>query len=159
MVVLSSCFNQNHRKMIDTDKKQIINEIKKISDAITHYAERAQSDSLLQCYSDSADFLAFSGDGKMRRYDEFKKLCIQFYNSVKGQEVTTIQETFNVIDTNLVIVGWTGNINAFFKNGDTMKLKDYAVTFVFKKIDNKWKVIHSHESSLPPEIRKSTIKN
>jgi ketosteroid isomerase-like protein len=95
----------------------------------------------------------------MRKYDEFKKLCIQFYNSVKGQEVTTIQETFNVIDRNLVIVGWTGNIDAFFKNGDIMKLKDYAVTFIFKKIDNKWKVIHSHESSLPPEIKKSTIKN
>jgi len=39
-----------------------------------------------------------------------------------------------------------------------MKMKNYGVTFVFKKIDNQWKVIHSHESSLPPEILKASEK-
>ena len=59
---------------------------------------------------------------------------------------------FNVVDTNLVIFGWTGNIVAQFKNGDTMNMNNYSVTNVFKKVGGKWKIIHSHESALPPEI-------
>jgi len=66
----------------------------------------------------------------------------------------TIQEKIHVIDTNLVVLGWTGNIVAQFKSGDIMKMNNYSITSVFKKIDNKWKVIHSHESALPPEIIK-----
>ena len=66
----------------------------------------------------------------------------------------TLQEKIHVIDTNLVILGWTGNIIAQFKNGDIMKMNNYAITSVFKKMDTRWKVIHSHESSLPPEIIK-----
>ena len=65
-----------------------------------------------------------------------------------------IQEKIHVIDTNLVIIGWTGNIIAQFKSGDIMKMNNYSITSVFKKIDNKWKVFHSHESALPPEIIK-----
>jgi hypothetical protein len=64
-------------------------------------------------------------------------------------------EKFHVVDTNLVILGWTGDIIAQFKSGDTMKMSNYSVTSVFKKIDSKWKVIHSHESALPPEIIKN----
>ncbi len=35
-----------------------------------------------------------------------------------------------------------------------MKMKNYAVTSIFGKLNNEWKVIHSHESALPPEIVK-----
>ena len=39
-----------------------------------------------------------------------------------------------------------------------MKMKDYGVTCVFKKVGSKWKIIHSHESCLPPEIIKQKMK-
>lgn len=65
--------------MTASDNKQIINEVKKVSDSITYFAEKAQSDFLLQCYSNSDNFLAFSSDGKMRKYEEFKNLCTRYY--------------------------------------------------------------------------------
>jgi len=37
-----------------------------------------------------------------------------------------------------------------------MNMYNYSATNVFKKIDGKWKIIHSHESALPPEIIKKT---
>ena len=60
----------------------------------------------------------------------------------------------HVIDPNFVVLGWTGNIVAQFRNGDIMNMNNYSITSLFKKIDNKWKVIHSHESVLPPDIIK-----
>ena len=140
--------------MTSAESKNIINEVKSVFVKITEYSQKAQLDSFLNCYADSPDFLHFSSDGKMRNYEEFKKICTEYYDSLKEQKVITIQEKFHVLDTNLVISGWTGNIIAQFKNGDTMKMNNYSITSLFKKIDGKWKVIHSHESALPPEIIK-----
>ena len=140
--------------MTEAESNQIIKEVKSTSDKLTEYSEKAQLDSFLSCYADLPDFLHFSSDGKMRNYEEFKKICTVYYDSLKEQKVITNQEKFHVLDTNLVISGWTGNIIAQFKNGDEMKMDNYSITSLFKKIDGKWKIIHSHESALPPEIIK-----
>jgi ketosteroid isomerase-like protein len=112
-------------------------------------------DSFLDYYDNSHAFLHFSSDGKMRNYEEFKKVCSEYYTSLQQQKLFTVTEKFNVLDKDLVITGWTGNILAQFKNGDAMTLNNYSITNVFKKIDGKWKIIHSHESSQPPEIKRS----
>lgn len=145
---------RNPGKMIEAESHDIVKNIKDIFDTITEYSERAQANSFLNCYDSSPTFLHISIDGKMRNYEEFKNICTEYYNSLKEQKIVTIYEKFNVIDTNLVILSWTGNIIAQFRNGDTMKMKNYSITSVFKKIDGQWKIIHSHESALPPEIIK-----
>ena len=138
--------------MAKIESADIIKEVKSVFDTFGKYSEEAQLDSILSCYDDSADFIHFSADGKMRNYEELKKICTEYYISLKQQKLSTITEKYNVIDTNHVIAGWTGNIIAQFKNGDGMNMNNYSITNVFKKIEGKWKIIHSHESSLPPEI-------
>jgi len=140
--------------MTEAETQDIEKNVKGILNKMTEYSERAQSDLFLCCYDNSPTFLHFSSDGKMRNYEEFKKICTEYYNTLKEQKIMTIQEKIQVIDADLVVVGWTGNIVARFKNGDIMKMNNYSITSVFKKIDNKWKVIHAHESALPPEIIK-----
>jgi len=140
--------------MTKAESDHIVKDVKNAWDKMTEYSEKAQLDSFLSCYDNSPAFLHFSSDGKMRNYDELKKICTEYYTTLKQQKISTIMEKFNVIDTNLVISGWTGDIIAQFKNGDTMKMNNYSITSVFKKIDGKWKIIHSHESALPPEIIK-----
>lgn len=119
---------------------------------MTGYSEQAQLNSFLDYYLNSSSFLHISADGKMRNYDEYKLVCTQYYTSLAHQEIATISEKINVIDKNIAVTGWTGNITAQFKNGDTMIMKNYSVSNVFNKIDGNWKIIQSHESSLPPEI-------
>ena len=133
---------------------QIIAEVKTVFSKITEYSQKAQVDSFLSCYADSPDFLQISADGKVNNYEELKKACTEYYGSLKEQNSITLEEKFQVLDTNLVIMAWRGNIIAEFKNGDEMKMNNYSITSVFKKINGKWKVIHDHESALPPEIIK-----
>jgi ketosteroid isomerase-like protein len=140
--------------MTEAELHDIVKNVKGIFDKMSEYSERAQSDLFLSCYDNSPTFLHFSSDGKMRNYEEFKKICTEYYTTLKEQKIITTQEKIHMIDTNLVVLGWTGNIVAQFKNGDIMKMNNYSITSVFKKVDNKWKVIHSHESALPPEIIK-----
>lgn len=147
--------SQDIPKMTANESDNIIKEVRTASDELTKYSEEAQLNSFLSYYDNSPAFLHVSSDGKMRNYEEFKNVCGDYYTSLKQQKVLTIKEKFNVIDTSLVIAGWTGNITAEFKNGDTMIMNNYSITNVFKIIEGKWKIIHSHESSLPPEINKS----
>lgn len=137
-----------------TESEIIVKEIKAIHKKIAGYSEKAQLDSFLSYYDNSPDFLHFSSDGVMRNYEEFKKVCTEYYNALAEQTITTIREKPLVIAANLVVLGWTGDIIARFKNGDVMKMNSYSITNVFKKMGNKWKIIHSHESSVPPEIIK-----
>jgi len=158
LLLLNSCFTANENETFYMDTKQIITEVKKASDTITKYATEAELNSLLQCYSDSPDFLAISSDGKCRDFEDFRKVCTEYYQSLARQKVSTKKEIYYVLDNSHVILTWTGNITAYFKNGGSMKMKDYSVSSLFKKIGKNWKVIHSQESSLPPEISKSKSK-
>ncbi|TMI96697.1 MAG: hypothetical protein E6H06_03390 [Bacteroidetes bacterium] len=142
--------------MTPAESDYIVREVKTVFDKMARYSEEAQLDDFLSYYDNSQSFLHCSADGKMRNYEDLKKICTEYYSSLKQQNLSTTTEKFNVVDANIVIVGWTGNIIAQFKNGDTMNMYNYSVTNVFKKIDGKWKIIHSHESALPPEIIKKT---
>jgi len=141
--------------MTEAETRDIEKNVKDIFEKMTEYSEGAQLDLFLSCYDNAPAFLHFSSDGKMRNYEAFKKICVEYYMALKEQKIMTVQAKFRAIDRNLVVLGWTGNIIAQFKNGDTMKINNYAITSVFKIIDNKWKIIHSHESALPPEIIKN----
>jgi hypothetical protein len=146
--------SQNLTTMTARESENIIKEVKSVSDELASYSEQAQVDSFLSYYDNSPAFLHISSDGKMRNYEEFEKLCSEYYTSLKQQKLFTITEKLNVVDPDIVITGWTGNIIAELKNGDTMIMNNYSVTNVFKAIDSKWKIIHSHESSLAPKIKK-----
>lgn len=143
--------------MTEVEIYDITKNVKDVFDKMSEYSESAQLDLFLSCYDESPGFLHISSDGKMRNYEELKKICSEYYNALKEQKIMTLQEKIHVMDTNLVILGWRGNITAQFKNGDIMKMNNYAITSIFKKIDSKWKIIHTHESSLPPEITMNEV--
>ena len=142
--------------MTEAESENIADDVKNIYYKITEHSKKAHLDSFLSFYDDSPNFLSISADGKMSNYDEFKRACSQYYSSIKEQAIVTTREKFNVLDKNLVVVSWTGNIIASFKNGDVAKMINYSITSLFKKVDGEWKIIYDHESALPPEIIKET---
>jgi ketosteroid isomerase-like protein len=158
MFSMSSCVTRELKQITAMDTGQITNEVKQIFDSLIHYSESAQLDHFLSCYDSASTFAHFSSDGSMRNYKEFKTICAEYYNALKAQKLTTTQEKIQVMDENLVVLGWRGNIVAQFKNGDVMNMNNYAITSVLKKMEDKWKIIHAHESALPPEIIKNTAR-
>jgi len=137
---------------MNMDKDQVLREMKTLVENLIHYTETAQVGPLLGCYSASPDFLAVSPDGVIRNYTEFAKTCQDYYESLMQQKLTTNHHIFHVLDDTTVLWCWSGNIDAAFKNGDAWSMQHYTVTFLFKKTNGEWKVIHSHESGLAPQI-------
>ncbi len=134
-------------------KGPFIKEVMPVFEAIARYTASAQADSLLKSYADIPDFLHISSDGTIRDFAGFKKVCSEYYETVKEQKLTKNREIFQVLNDDTVLLCWSGNIDAHIKNGGIMKLINYTVTFLFKKINGEWKVIHSHESAPPPQLK------
>jgi len=111
--------------MTEAETHDIIKDVKGIFEKMTEYSEAAHLDLFLGCYDNSPTFFHFSSDGKMRNYEEFKKISAEYYNTLEEQKLMTIEEKIHVIDANLVVLGWTGNIVAQFKSKDIMKMNNY----------------------------------
>jgi ketosteroid isomerase-like protein len=156
ILILLSCLHQPSQNMKPEAKEQILREINAMFGKLTHFSEIAQADSFLSFYENYPDFIHIGGDGKMRDFEGFKKICNDYYDSLKEQKISMVTEKTKILDTNLAISAWTVNILAYFKNGDMMRMDNYSITYLVRKIDGQWKIIHTHESSLPPELIKKT---
>lgn len=133
---------------------KIHGEIQILLQKMTAYSEQAKFDPFMEFYNNDPSFIHISADGSMRNYHEFREICSEYYNNIALQKIVTLNEKINVIGLNIVVTGWTGKITALFKNGDTIIMNNYSVSNLFNKINGNWKIIQSHESSLPPEIIK-----
>jgi len=128
----------------DTTKK----EIREVVKLIFQNLEKMDVEALFQSYSDSSDF--FTTDGSMINLQAFKNHNAAWFNSLSALKVTTISESYRFLTDNIVICGWMGKFEMSLKSGEQLKINKFGITYIFRKIDNKWKVIHQHSSALPP---------
>jgi hypothetical protein len=142
------------KNMVQDQEHQIITEVANVAGKWKETSQAAALDVFLSCYDNAAGFVYISSDGKTRNYADFSNICTGYYQALRDQRADTHEETFHVLAQDLVIHCWTGNILAQFKNGSMMKMNNYTVTNVFKKLGDTWKIIYSHESALPPEMIK-----
>jgi hypothetical protein len=138
--------------MTPESEPQNITEVKAFFEQLTASSENARLELFLSGYDNSGTFLAVSADGVRRRFADFSNICSQYYSSLSHQSISTIEQDFQAMASDLVLSSWTGNIVAKFKNGDVWKMQNYSITYVLKKIGGEWKITRSHESALPPEI-------
>lgn len=128
----------------DTAKKEISAVVKLINQSL----EKKDVEALFQLYSDSSDF--FTTDGSMINFQAFKNHNTAWLNSLTALKVTTYGEFYRFLPGNTVICSWTGKFEMTLKSGEELKIDKFGITYIFRKIDNNWKVIHQHASALPP---------
>ena len=66
---------------------------------------------------------------------------------VNGQKITIQKEKITVLTDNIVLLNACGVTMIDVNNGNSFSLK-FNWSFVYEKLDNKWKVIQSHQSSI-----------
>jgi ketosteroid isomerase-like protein len=128
----------------DAAKKEVSAVVKLINQNL----EKMDVEALFQSYSDSSDF--FTTDGSMINLQSFKNHNASWFNSLSTLKVTTFNEYYRFLPGNTVICSWTGKFEMTIKSGEQLKINKFGITYIFRKIDNNWKVIHQHASALPP---------
>jgi uncharacterized protein (TIGR02246 family) len=150
LFMLSGCGKQEPARMTPQEQDAVKKEITQVIDQQIQAASKLDADALMQSYWNSPDFILLSSNGSMADYQQMKNGTAEMYKSLSALKFTTIKDEFRFLPGNVVICSWLGKCEATFKTDDRATFDSYAITFVFQKLDNQWKIIHSHESASPP---------
>ena len=78
--------------------------------------------------------------------ENFGKLFSEILSGTKTWSMKTSQPLVQVINNNEAIVSFTFDAESTEMNG-TKTNESGALTYIWNKIDDKWKLIHIHESA------------
>ena len=123
-------------------------EVKEVVHEIFQSLEKMDIEGLSMSYLSSADYILFTTDGTMADYQTAKDHHAKWFKSLSSLKVTTIKEEFRFLSGNIAICPWLGTFDMMLKSGKQMKI-NFAITFVFSKIDDQWKVVYQQSSALP----------
>jgi hypothetical protein len=145
-----SCVNKSPKSLSDSNRKKIEKEIKEEINTLIMKFEVLDTDEAFKIYSDSSDFLMIGSDGSLCDYQTFFNGNKKYLETCSSFKLTTIEEKIKILSSDLVVFSWIYKARAILKTGEQNIWDKAGASFLFKKIDNKWKVIYYHESSLPP---------
>ncbi len=152
LVVLfsSGCTKQEPVPMTPQEQEVAKKEIREVSDRIVQSLNTMDLESLLRPYWNSPDFVLVNTEGSMGDYQTTKNGTVEMFNLLASLKYATVKDEFRFLPGNTVLYAWFGKSEVVFKGGQQAKIDAYAITFVFRKVDNDWKIIYAHESASPP---------
>lgn len=152
MFLISGCARQEPPQMNPREQESAKQEMTEVLGQLLQNASKMDADALMQPYSNSPDFLLYTTDGSMVDYQGAKNGAAEMYKLLTALKFTTVKTEFRFLPENIVICAWLGKCEIAYKTGERASIDTYAITFVFRKMENHWKVIYSHESASPPVL-------
>jgi ketosteroid isomerase-like protein len=150
LLMLSGCGRQEPPQMTPQEQDVAKKEINEVLNQQLQAASKLDADALMQSYSNSPDFILLTTAGSMADYQGTKIGTAEVYKSLAALKFTTTKNEFRFLPGNVVICAWLGKCDFTFKTEERATIESFAITFVFKKLDNHWKIIYSHESASQP---------
>jgi ketosteroid isomerase-like protein len=150
VIIFLGCSKPEPAQLTPQEQEAVKKEIREILNLQILACEKADVDALIQAGLDSPDIIAFMTDGTMQDYQGAKNATAELFKSVASAKFTPVKDDFRFLSNNLVLYAWLGKCEMTFKTGEHSKIDSYGITYLFRKSNNQWKVIHSHESASPP---------
>lgn len=125
-------------------------EIEEAIGTIFRDLQNMDAESLYQSYAESPEFIQITTEGAMFDFQLAKNLHERWFGILSSLKVTTENQIIRILPGNTVICSWFGKMEMATKQGAQLKTDAFGITFIFRKVDGKWKVIHQQGSSLPP---------
>jgi hypothetical protein len=156
LVMLIVCFScgTNNKPVSDAQKEKIKGEVKEVVNTIFKGAEEANTDIIIGAYIDSPDFV-FTYNGNSLTYKQCADMAKSAFETLKNQKITIVDEKYTVLDNSTVMVTVNNKCLMNYKDGHSVLQDPWISQMLFKKIDNKWKVISGAESGIEQSVRNS----
>jgi ketosteroid isomerase-like protein len=138
--------------MTDAEKETIKNDVKKELNGFIEASIKLNLESIIKYFNDSPDFTFVSINGEINNYEKNKKLYEDAVNNFASLKLTTIKEEIKVLNNDYVYYVWQYNAEIILKDGTKIVYDKAVYTFLYQKIGGVWKIIHGHESGIPPAV-------
>jgi hypothetical protein len=159
LVLLIVCFScgTNNKPVSEAQKEKIKGEVKEVANALFKGAEEANAEMIIGTYLDSPDFV-FTYNGNSLSYKQCADMAKSAFGTLKNQKITIIDEKYAVLDNSTVMVTVNNKCLMNYKDGHSVLQDPWISQMLFKKIDNKWKVISGAESGIEQSVPSETSK-
>ena len=158
LLMLIGCFSCgiNNKPVSDAQKEKIKRELKEIVNTFIKGIEEANADIVMESFLDSPDFTDIT-NGMVFSYKDLVAMKPNF-DVILNQKCTIVNEKYTFLDKLTVLYTAETKWSTNYKDGHSSVTDPQAFLIIFKKIDNRWKVIYLVDSNVEKSIHGETSK-
>lgn len=153
LVMLIFCFScgTNNKPLSDAQKEKIIGEVKEQVSIFFKGCEEVNLDMCMKPMHDSPDFL-YINNGYSFSYKECMDVFRPVFDTFLNQKITIQDEKYSFPDNSTVLYSNHCTSLTNYKDGHAVLQDPTVMLFIFKKIDDTWKVIYGVESHIDKTV-------
>ena len=153
-VGLFSCRQQTNTSAADLDTKKIQTEVQAVIGQIFEAAAQVDTVKLYEVFSfGDPDFRYMEVTGVFYDVAAYKQMVRDFYGPLKSEILNKGTEKFTFLDNNNVLWSYSGGLTATFNDGKQEVYDPFGMTMLFRKSNDKWKVVFLQESTQVPVVK------
>jgi hypothetical protein len=131
------------------EQERIKEELREAINTLIRGCEALDMDQAFSVFSDSPGFLMMGTDGSLCDHQTYVNNNVDYLKMCSSFELTTRKEEIRILNRDAAIFSWAYGAKATLKTGEQDIVEKAGATFVFGKVEDEWKVVYYHESSLP----------
>jgi hypothetical protein len=156
-IIILSCGIKNVGVLSENEKEIIKSELQSIMNQIVQNNENGNMEKAIEPYLNSPEFISIS-NGQVSDYIKFMTENTYYFDALKSQKFSDSELIYTYINNENVIITWSSSAFVQMKDEQEIKIDPYTVTFMFKKVNELWKVTYAHGSGIiVPIIKDSTL--
>ena len=146
-MIILSCGTKTEGSLTENEKEIIKSELQSIMNQIIQNSEIGNMGESIKPYLDSPEFMSIS-NGQISDYKNFMIENKYYFEVLKSQKFSKSEMIYTFINNENVIITWGCSAFVQMKDEQEIKIDPYTVTFIFKKVNELWKVIYAHGSGI-----------
>jgi hypothetical protein len=146
-----SCGTKTNNPISDTEKEKIQGQVKEVVNAFFTGCDQVNFEMAIAPFYDSPDFV-YTYNGSILSYKDCVDVFKPSFSTQINQKNTILNEKYAFPDNNIVLYTANFKIISNFKDGHSTLANPAALLLIFKKIDNKWRIIYGAESSVEKSL-------
>jgi len=141
--ICSSIYSQG---LTQNQKEKIVSEIAADFEKNIKSSESFNAKGLTDCVSDTLKAGFINNGIFLNSFDEVMKNYDEGIRGVKSLKYSISNKRITVLADNAALLTASGNVSLVLEDGRIIN-GGFAWTFVYSKINGKWKIIHTHMST------------
>lgn len=131
----------------NNESQKIIDEILSITEKYNKTWETLNMEKVARFHSDSSFRYYRNMKLGVSSNEDFKRVMPKYMSSIKSWKLEVSNPVVQVLDKNAAVIGFTGKAEMVTNDNKVSDSGSGAYTYVWKKTEGEWKLVHIHESA------------
>jgi hypothetical protein len=158
LVMLIACYScdTNNNPVSDAQKEKIKGEVKEVLNTFIKGCDELNFDMAIEPFLDSPDF-EYIANGRTYNYQELMAMR-PLFDKMINQKLTIADEKYKVLNNSTVLFTTNYKWLQNYKDGHSILEDPASFMFMFKKINNKWRIIYWVDSYVEKNVASESSK-